>query len=313
MNPHTDRQCPAWVRNWLVAAGMYNLLWGGLVVAFPLAFFELLGLETPVYPQIWQCVGMIVGVYGIGYLVAARDPVRHWPIVLVGLLGKVFGPIGFLGAAARGELPWAFGATILTNDLIWYPSFVTALWIALRTNMNTTTAENGAAQPREAMDRVTCSTGKSVFEESRESKLLVVFLRHAGCTFCREAIAELGEKREEIQRNGARIALVYMSGGEKIRELAEKRGLVDAILIEDPDKTLYDAFELQRGTYMQLFGPRVFLRGIVATLKGHILGRPEGDPFQMPGAFLVEDGEIVKAYRHEHAASRPDYCELATS
>ena len=41
--------------------------------------------EFPRYPQIWQCVGMIVGVYGVGYLVAASDPLRHWPIVLVGM------------------------------------------------------------------------------------------------------------------------------------------------------------------------------------------------------------------------------------
>ena len=45
-------------------------------------------------------MGMIVGVYGIGYLIAARDPRTHWPIVLVGLLGKVFGPIGFVALLA---------------------------------------------------------------------------------------------------------------------------------------------------------------------------------------------------------------------
>ena len=27
----------------------------------------LAGMERPVYPMIWQCMGMIVGVYGVGY------------------------------------------------------------------------------------------------------------------------------------------------------------------------------------------------------------------------------------------------------
>ena len=312
--PSSDRgDCPGWVRKWLVAAGLYNLLWGALVVAFPLAFFRLLSLDEPVYPQIWQCVGMIVGVYGIGYLVASRDPVRHWPIVLVGFLGKVFGPIGFLSAAARGELPWSFGATILTNDFIWYPSFCAALWCAWRTNMNTTANETTDARtPREAMENAQTSTERTLLEESQQSKLLVVFLRHAGCTFCREAIADLGEKREEIRRTGARIALVYMSGGETIRELAEKRGIGDAILVEDADRALYRAFELRRGSFTQLFGPRVVLRGIAATLRGHIVGKPQGDTLQMPGAFVVADGEIVRAHRHADASDRPDYCELAT-
>jgi hypothetical protein len=114
---------PAWARSWLLAAALYNLLWGAFIVLFPDALFTWSGMELPRYPQIWQCVGMIVGVYGVGYWLAARDPLRHWPIVLVGLLGKVLGPIGFLDAAMSGSLPWAFGWTILSNDLLWWPAF----------------------------------------------------------------------------------------------------------------------------------------------------------------------------------------------
>jgi uncharacterized membrane protein HdeD (DUF308 family) len=121
---------PTRTSRWLVAAAIYNLTWGGFVVLFPLVAFELAEMDPPRYPAIWQCVGMIVGVYGVGYAIAARDPLRHWPIVLVGLLGKVFGPIGFLMAASRGELPWRLGWTILTNDLLWWPAFAVLLWRA---------------------------------------------------------------------------------------------------------------------------------------------------------------------------------------
>jgi hypothetical protein len=112
----------------LVAAGIYNLAWGAAVIAFPSALFRFAGMELPRYPQIWQCVGMIVGVYGIGYLIAATDPLRHWPIILVGLLGKLFGPIGFVAALLRGDLPLAFGVTIVTNDLIWWGPFAAILY-----------------------------------------------------------------------------------------------------------------------------------------------------------------------------------------
>jgi small multidrug resistance pump len=80
-------------------------------------------METPKQIYLWQCIGMIVGVYGIGYACAARDPTRHWPIVLVGLLGKVLGPIGFVDAATRGEVPWQAGWLIISNDLIWWIPF----------------------------------------------------------------------------------------------------------------------------------------------------------------------------------------------
>jgi hypothetical protein len=50
----------------LVAAGIYNLIWGGWLVFFLAALFRWAGMAPTNYPQIWQCVGMIVGVYGIG-------------------------------------------------------------------------------------------------------------------------------------------------------------------------------------------------------------------------------------------------------
>ena len=117
---------------WLRAAAIYNIVWGASVVLFPQLAFEFTGLEPPRYPSIWQCVGMIVGVYGVGYWAAAAAPLVHWPIVLVGMLGKVFGPIGFVLTAARGELPWSFGWTLVTNDLLWWLPFGMILWRARR-------------------------------------------------------------------------------------------------------------------------------------------------------------------------------------
>ncbi|QDT72704.1 SRPBCC family protein [Lacipirellula limnantheis] len=118
---------PRWAVLWLLAAGLYNLLWGAIVIAFPNLLFDFAGIAHPNYPQIWQCVGMIVGVYGIGYLIAAADPRTHWPIVLVGLLGKIFGPLGFAAALWQGTLPPRFGVTILSNDLLWWIPFTLIL------------------------------------------------------------------------------------------------------------------------------------------------------------------------------------------
>lgn len=120
-------EMPRWASWWLGAAGIYNLAWGSLAIAFPHLLFDFAGANRLNYPEIWQCVGMIVGVYGIGYLIAAYDSRTHWPIVLVGLLGKIFGPIGFVVALIRGTFPPLFGLTILTNDLIWWVPFTLIL------------------------------------------------------------------------------------------------------------------------------------------------------------------------------------------
>lgn len=110
---------------WLAA--VYNVVWGLWITLLPWTAFDWIGMPPPNYPAIWQCLGMVVGVYGIGYACAATAPLRHWPIVLVGLLGKVFGPLGFLLAALHGELPWRFGWLLLTNDLIWWAPFALIL------------------------------------------------------------------------------------------------------------------------------------------------------------------------------------------
>jgi small multidrug resistance pump len=128
------RQSAVWMKWVLLAAGVYNVAWGVFVVAFPLAPFRWFGMELPNYPEIWQCVGMIVGVYGVGYAIAAFDPVRHWVIVLIGFLGKFFGPIGFINAAWQGRLPWSFGWVNVTNDLIWLVPFTLILYHVYQVN-----------------------------------------------------------------------------------------------------------------------------------------------------------------------------------
>lgn len=127
-----ETAAPRWMGWALGVAGVYNIVWGTWVILFPMAGFDLAGMPRPNYPQLWQCIGMIVGVYGVGYLAASRDPFRHWPIVLVGLLGKIFGPIGFAWNVALGTIPWWAGATIVTNDLIWWLPFAIILLRGVR-------------------------------------------------------------------------------------------------------------------------------------------------------------------------------------
>lgn len=164
--------------------------------------------------------------------------------------------------------------------------------------------------------------GQTLFELSQQAPVLVVFLRHLGCTFCREAVADIAKKRQQIEADGTRICFVYMperdkAGNEK-PEVAErfftKYGASDLPRIADPEQQLYKAFELRRGSIWELFGLKVWWRGFLATVFGlHMVGKLVGDGFQMPGVFLLKDGTIKRAFRHKTAADRPDYCELASA
>jgi len=115
-------------RYWFYAAAAYNLLWGVLNILFR-SFYSRSSACLPNLPAVWQVVAMFVLVYAPAYWWAARFPERHAHLILIGLLGKVLGPIGFAWSYLTGQLPGAFGWTILTNDLIWWPAFGLYLWL----------------------------------------------------------------------------------------------------------------------------------------------------------------------------------------
>jgi len=65
---------------------------------------------------------MVVGVYGLLYLHAAWRLETAWPIIAVGLLGKVLGPVG-MAASFSDDWPRRLGMICVFNDLIWWFPF----------------------------------------------------------------------------------------------------------------------------------------------------------------------------------------------
>jgi peroxiredoxin len=299
---------PGWIVWSLRGAAIYNVAFGLFAVAFPLSIWPWLGMEPPRYPELWQCIGMIVGVYGVGYWIAAADPVRHWPVIFVGWLGKVLGPIGFVSAALRGDLPWAFGWVNLLNDWIWWIPFMAALYYAWRAHAETG-AESNPLSFREAVHELRSQRGRTLAELSANQAVLVLFIRHAGCTFCRQALTDVAEIREQMQHRGVRLAVVHMSAVSTADALLAGYGLAEIDHYSDPERRMYRAFELTRAAWWQLFGPRVWVRGLTSILR-HGQGAIDGDGFQLPGVFLIRDARIVAAYRHLTAADRPNYLRL---
>ncbi|HTN73809.1 MAG TPA: peroxiredoxin-like family protein [Pirellulaceae bacterium] len=154
--------------------------------------------------------------------------------------------------------------------------------------------------------------GHTLAQLSAEQPLLVTFLRHAGCTFCREALQDIARDRAKIEAAGAKLAVVSMSDEEAGQKLLAHYKLGDIEHFSDPQQAVYRAFDLQRGSVGQLLGPSVWWRGFkAAILAGHGFGMLAGDGLQMPGVCVLEQGRIVAAYRHQAAADRPDYAGLA--
>lgn len=125
-------------------------------------------------------------------------------------------------------------------------------------------------------------------------------------------MSDIARMRTHIEETGTRIVLGHMGSDEGFHEFAQRYGLGDLMSISDPEQKLYSGLGLRRGTLMQLLSPRMLWRWLKAACSGHRPGRSKGDIFQLPGAFLIENRKIIKAYPYQDASDRPNYIELAT-
>ncbi len=161
------------------------------------------------------------------------------------------------------------------------------------------------------MDGMTTNTGDSLRSLSEGKPVLLVFLRHFGCTFCREALADIARVRRELEDSGIRLIFVHMTDFETAKRYFHRYDLEGAVHISDPHCEYYAAFGLVKGNFTQLFGLQSWIRGFQAgVLDGHGVGVQLGDGFQMPGVFVIQDGEVKSSFIHKLASDRPDYMDL---
>ena len=106
-----------------VAAGIYNIAWGLWAAVDPQWLFRFAGMPPINYPEIFACLGMVVGLYGLVYFEVARRPEQGLLLAAVGLLGKILGPIGWLQLYLCGQWPGSSIVMCLTNDLVWWIPF----------------------------------------------------------------------------------------------------------------------------------------------------------------------------------------------
>ena len=119
-------------------AGLYNIVWGLYSSLDPQWLFRFTGMPLQNHPEVFACLAMVVGLYGILYLEVARRPERGWLLAAVGLLGKVLGPIGLCVLIARGTWPSSAAVLCLTNDFVWWIPFGLYLvdaWPAFRSDL----------------------------------------------------------------------------------------------------------------------------------------------------------------------------------
>jgi hypothetical protein len=146
-----------------------------------------------------------------------------------------------------------------------------------------------------------------------ESPVLLIFLRHFGCSFCRQTLDDVSKIREGIEARGIRPVFVHLGSPERAKPYFDYYHLSDIERVSDPQATLYarPLFALPRkNVFSHFLVPAVVKAWLQGAGRKHGIGMIKEDAEQMPGLFYLRGRAIVRAYRYRTIADQPDYLKL---
>lgn len=137
---------------------------------------------------------------------------------------------------------------------------------------------------------------------------LLVFLRHFGCVFCRETVADL----QHIAKQDPHYPKVvfFFQGTRQAGEDFFGDRWNEGCFVADDTLFFYRAFGLDKGGVREMFSAEVWACTARAMVKGNLPGKRVGDGWMMPGVFLVKGNQILWQHEFEHIGDAPKWREI---
>ncbi|WP_339729041.1 SelL-related redox protein [uncultured Gimesia sp.] len=155
------------------------------------------------------------------------------------------------------------------------------------------------------------SQGKTLDKLSEERPVLVVFLRHGGCPFCRQVLAQLQALSAKIEQRNLQLAIVHMMDLEQADKLLSRYALENVQHFSDPERKLYEVFQVRRGKLSETIGPAIWWSGFKTTiLSGYLPGIPGKDIQQLGAAIILDKGNVVASHFSQNSSDLPDWDQL---
>ncbi|MDX1648452.1 MAG: peroxiredoxin-like family protein [Myxococcota bacterium] len=136
---------------------------------------------------------------------------------------------------------------------------------------------------------------------------LLVFLRHFGCIFCRETVAEL---RAASAAPDFPPVIFFFQGSPTEGRAFLRRDWPDVRAVADPGGRFYEAFGVGRMSPLQMLRPGLWAAERRARSRGFENGPRSGDIWRMPGVFLVQGDRVRWKHDFRHAGDAPDFGAL---
>lgn len=293
----------------LFISAIYFVIWSLVVIMFP-SILNSVVIEQGFTPVVfWDFMSLVTFILGIGLFIAAGNPHRHWPIILMVSLFHLAMIGGFVFGYTIGFFNNLFIRFIILNYLIWLIPNAIVLYKVYRRSFETDEMlMDTFSSEQYPLSLFDTTDGRNLGEMHEEKPLMLVFLRHFGCPFCKESLLQLAEHRRQLEAEGIGIVLVYMVDDKTAEAYLTEYGLNDVAQVSDPEEIFYKSFRLKRGSFLQLFGLKVWVRWVELAFRKKLFNtKPAGDVAQMPGIFLLQEGKVVKEFVHKSVADLPDY------
>lgn len=137
------------------------------------------------------------------------------------------------------------------------------------------------------------------------SPTVLVLLRHLGCLFCQEHLAQLRAHAEEVDAARGRIAVISFAAPQHVGRFARALGH-PYLWLSDPARLSYRAFRVGRGGPFSPFSRTDIWHNFVSTLRGRPWLPQQRDLWQLGADFVFDaEGNLTMAYRCRSSHDRP--------
>jgi peroxiredoxin len=146
----------------------------------------------------------------------------------------------------------------------------------------------------------------------RRGPLVVMFMRHFGCAFCREHLIKMGRAQKDFEASGAEIVAIFQYSAEATRDFCASRK-VQFDCLGDPLREAYAEVEVGRGGRDQVLGRKIARKYLKTIVRSRVVGSIDkgDDMLQLPGTFVVgKDGRVVFAHYAVSSADNPPVADV---
>jgi hypothetical protein len=167
----------------------------------------------------------------------------------------------------------------------------------------------------QALASIHTESGACLLTLVEKSPVLLVFLRHFGCAFCRQAISDVAELRGELDKRGVRPVFVHLGTPERAKPFFDYYGIGDVERVSDPEAAVYrhPVFEVERkNAFLAVLPPAVWIGWLKGAFFKHGMGVIKEDAGQMPGLVFLKGPKIVRRFRYRTMADEPNYLKLVS-